>query len=224
MNWFSNLFSSTLGRKLVMALTGLFLILFLVVHLIGNLQLLYHDEGRAFNIYARFMTSNPLIKTIGYVNYAFIILHIVWSIMLSRKNRAARGSKGYAVSDNSSHWTSRNMGILGTFILIFLIIHLRGFWYQMHWGDLAPVTYDGENYKNLYAEVDAVYSLWWFVAIYVFSMLMLAFHLYHGFGSAFQTLGLNHVKYNPVIRFVGVAFAIVVPALFALIPIVMYFD
>lgn len=207
-----------------MALTGLFLILFLVVHLAGNLQLLHHDEGRAFNIYARFMTSNPIVKVISYVNYAFILMHVIWAIILSSKNRAARGAKGYAVSDNSSHWTSRNMGILGTFILVFLIIHLRGFWYEMHWGGIATANYDGEDYKNLYAVVKAAYSQWWYVAIYVFSMLMLAFHLYHGFGSAFQTLGLNHVKYNPVIRFVGVAFAIIVPALFALIPIVMYFD
>jgi succinate dehydrogenase / fumarate reductase, cytochrome b subunit len=223
MNWFANFFSSTIGRKLVMALTGLFLILFLVVHLIGNLQLLYHDDGRAFNIYAQFMTSNPLIKIISYVNYAFILLHIIWSIILSSRNRAARG-KGYAVSDNSSHWTSRNMGILGTFIALFLIIHLRGFWYEMHWGGIATANYDGEDYKNLYAVVEAAYSQWWYVAIYVVSMLLLAFHLYHGFGSAFQTLGLNHVKYNPVIRFVGVAFSIIVPALFALIPIVMYLN
>ncbi len=224
MNWFSNLLSSTLGRKLVMALTGLFLILFLAVHLAGNLQLLKNDEGQAFNIYAHFMTSNPLIKVISYVNYAFILLHIVWAIILTRRNRAARGPQGYAVSNNTSHWSSRNMGILGTFIALFLIIHLRGFWYEMHWGGIATANYDGVDYKNLYAVVDAAYSQWWYVTIYVVSMILLAFHLYHGFGSAFQTLGLNHVKYNPVIKFVGVAFAIIVPALFALIPIVMFLD
>jgi succinate dehydrogenase / fumarate reductase cytochrome b subunit len=224
MNWFSNLLSSTLGRKVLMALTGLFLILFLVIHLIGNLQLLHHDEGQAFNVYAHFMTSNPLIKIISYVNYAFILLHIIWAILLTRRNRAARGPQGYAVGNNTSHWSSRNMGILGTFIALFLIIHLRGFWYEMHWGGIATANYDGTDYKNLFAVVDAAYSQWWYVAIYVVSMVLLAFHLFHGFGSAFQTLGLNHVKYNPIIKFVGVAFAIIVPALFALIPIVMYLD
>jgi succinate dehydrogenase / fumarate reductase cytochrome b subunit len=224
MNWFTNFFSSTLGRKLVMALTGLFLILFLAVHLAGNLQLLKSDEGRAFNIYTHFMTSNPLIKVISYVNYTFILLHVIWAIILSSRNRAARGLQGYAVSKNSSHWTSRNMGILGTFILIFLVIHLKGFWYEMHWGEIKPVNYDGVDYKNLYAVVDKTYEQVWYVAIYVVSMLLLAFHLYHGFGSAFQTLGLNHVKYNPVIRFVGVAFAVVVPALFAWIPLYMFFN
>jgi succinate dehydrogenase / fumarate reductase cytochrome b subunit len=207
-----------------MALTGLFLILFLVIHLIGNLQLLKEDEGEAFNIYARFMTSNPIIVVISYVNYACILIHIIWAVLLTIRNRGARGSEGYAVVKNSSPWTSRNMGILGTFIFIFLVIHLRGFWYEMHWGGIPTVNYDGEEVKNLYATVDAAYSNLWFVAIYVFSMLMLAFHLWHGFVSAFQTLGVNHSKYNPLIAFVGKAFAIIVPALFALIPIWMFLD
>ena len=205
-----------------MALTGLFLILFLVVHLAGNLQLLYNDEGRAFNIYAHFMTTNPLIKIIGYVNYTMIILHVIWAIILTRRNRSARGPEGYSVSDNSSTWPSRNMGILGSLIFIFLVIHLRGFWYEMHWGNIPTANYDGEDYRNLFAVVDAAYEQLWFVALYVVSMAILAFHLYHGFGSAFQTLGLNHVKYNGVIKTVGVAFSIIVPVLFALIPIVMY--
>src|SRR5687768_12833078 len=224
MNWLSNFFSSTIGRKVVMALTGLFLILFLVVHLIGNLQLLKSDEGQSFNIYAQFMTTNPLIVVISYVNYAFILIHIIWSIILTRRNRQARGPEGYAMNRNSSHWTSRNMGILGTFIFIFLVIHLRSFWYEMHWGGIPTATYDGEQYKNLYAVVDKAYADIWFVVLYVVSMALLAFHLFHGFGSAFQTLGWNHVKYNPLIKFVGVAFAIVVPALFALIPLYMYMN
>jgi len=207
-----------------MALTGLFLILFLVVHLIGNLQLLKSDNGEAFNVYAQFMTSNPLIKVISYLNYAFILIHIIWSIILTRRNRSARGPEGYAVTRNSSHWTSRNMGILGTFIFIFLVIHLRSFWYEMHWGGIPMANYNGTDYKDLYTVVDTAYASIGFVMLYVISMALLAFHLFHGFGSAFQTLGLNHIKYNPMIRIVGVAFAIVVPALFALIPLYMYFN
>lgn len=206
-----------------MALTGLFLILFLTVHLIGNLQLLHDDDGRAFNIYAQFMTSNPLIKIISYGNYAFILIHVLWAILLTRKNRAARGPEAYAVqSGKSSSWASRNMGILGTFIFIFLVIHLKGFWYEMHWGGIASQNYDGKDVKDLYAVVDAAYSNIWYALVYVVSMAMLAFHLWHGFASAFQTLGLNHLKYNSAIRFVGRAFSIIVPALFALIPIWMF--
>lgn len=205
-----------------MAVTGLFLISFLVIHLIGNLQLLKYDGGQAFNIYAQFMTHNPVIKTISYTLYASIIIHIVWAIMLTVRNRAARGTTGYVVIKNSSTIASRNMGILGTFIFIFLVIHLKDFWAVMHWGQILKVTYDGEEVKDLYSITAEAFSHLWYVALYVVSMLMLAFHLWHGFSSAFQTLGMNHLKYNNLINFIGKAFAIIVPALFALIPIWMF--
>jgi succinate dehydrogenase / fumarate reductase cytochrome b subunit len=223
MKWFTNLFSSTLGKKLLMAFTGLFLIIFLVVHLIGNLQLLHNDQGVAFNVYAKFMTSNPVIKTVSYVNYAAIVIHVVWAILLTVRNKKAR-PQGYEVTKNSSIWVSRNMGILGTLILIFLVIHLKGFWAEMHWGEMPYQTIEGEQVKDLYKVVDLAYSIPAYVGVYVFSMAVLAFHLWHGFASAFQTLGLNHLKYNPIIRFIGRAFAIIVPGLFALIPILMYLD
>ncbi len=223
MKWFLDLFTSSLGRKLVMALTGLFLILFLVVHLSGNFQLLKDDGGKAFNVYAEFMTTNPVIKVISYGNYTFILLHIFLALVLTRKNRAARGSERYKVtSGKSSAWSSRNMGILGTIILIFLVIHLKDFWAQMHWGGIPKANYDGREVKDLYAIVALAFSQRWYVALYVVCMAGLGFHLWHGFASAFQTLGLNHVKYNPIIHFVGKAFAIIVPALFALIPIMMF--
>ena len=225
MKWFLDLLSSTLGRKVLMALSGLFLILFLAVHLIGNLQLLKHDDGEAFNIYARFMTSNPLIKTISYGNYFLILLHIFIALGLTLKNRAARGSQSYAVtSGKSSSVASRNMGILGTIILIFLVIHMKDFWAQMHWGGIPTATYEGEEVKDLYRVVALAFEQGWYVSLYVVCMIILAFHLWHGFTSAFQTLGLNHMKYNPVINFVGKAFAIIVPALFAWIPIMMFFN
>jgi len=223
MKWFLDLFSSSLGRKVLMALTGLFLILFLAVHLAGNLQLLKDDGGQAFNVYAKFMTTNPLIKVVSYGNYAFILLHIFMAIVLSKKNRAARGAQGYAVGGKSSTWASRNMGILGTLILIFLIIHMKDFWAQMHWGGIPTATYDGIEVKDLYAIVSLAFSEPLYVIGYVVCMIGLAFHLWHGFSSAFQTLGLNHMKYNPVINFIGKSFAVIVPAAFALIPIWMFF-
>src|SRR5690606_6169832 len=109
MNWLLTLFSSTAGKKLVMALTGLFLITFLVVHLAGNFQLLKNDGGQAFNEYAAFMTTNTLIRIISIVLYASILIHIIWSLILTIHNRKARGSERYKVVDNSSPWTSRNM-------------------------------------------------------------------------------------------------------------------
>ncbi len=223
MKWFIDMFSGTLGKKLVMALTGLFLISFLVIHLIGNLQLLKSDGGQAFNVYARFMTHNPVIKTISYTLYASILIHSVWALVLTIHNRKARG-QGYNVAGKSSKWASRNMGILGTFIFIFIVIHMKDFWAQMHWGGIPTQVYDGEEVKDLYTIVALAFSQTWYVVLYVICMIALGFHLYHGFQSAFQTLGLNHQKYTPVIKFVGTAFALIVPALFALIPIWMFFN
>lgn len=221
MSWFTNAMSSTLGKKVIMALTGLFLVIFLVIHLSGNLQLLMNDEGRAFNIYAKFMTTNPLVKATSFILYASFIIHIIWAIILTVNNKSAR-PVGYAKTNGSSTWSSRNMGILGTIVFIFLVIHLKNFWYVMHWGPITSVNYDGEEYRNLYATVYATFTQWWYVALYIIAMIGLMFHLYHGFASAFQTLGLNHVKYNPAIKFVGVAFAIIVPAVFAAIPIIIF--
>lgn len=225
MSWVTNTFRSTLGRKLIMALTGLFLILFLVVHLAGNLQLLAGDGGRLFNLYADDMGKNPLIRAVSILNFLFIILHVAYSIILARLNKQAR-PVGYAVSKPSenSAWSSRNMGILGTLILIFLLVHLRGFWYEAKFGEVPMVTYEEGEFKDVYAIVSAAYSNLLYVAFYVVSMGFLAFHLSHGFASAFQTLGLNHKKYSPIIKKVGLGFSIIVPLLFALIPIVMYFQ
>jgi len=224
MNWFTTLFSSTLGKKLIMALTGIFLILFLIVHLIGNLQLLKDDGGEAFNTYAHFMGHNGLIQIISKVNFILIGMHALWALFLTVKNRKARGEQGYAVTGKSSPWTSRNMGILGTLVLVFLVVHIKDFYAQVHYGHLETATYSSqEEITNLYKTVYDWFKVDWYVALYVFCMGALGFHLWHGFASAFQTLGLNHPKYNPIIKFVGRAFAVVVPALFAYIPLAIYF-
>jgi succinate dehydrogenase / fumarate reductase cytochrome b subunit len=222
MKWLIDLFSSSLGRKLLMALTGLFLILFLTVHLIGNLQLLKEDGGRAFNVYAEFMGHNTLIQIVSKGNFAFILIHIIWGIMLTRKNRAARGPEGYAITNKKSKWTSRNMALLGFVVLVFIVIHIQNFYYKAHFGTLPTQMYDGEVVKDLYAEVVFIFDQAWYVVLYVFCMVGLAFHLWHGFASVFQTLGFNHLKYNALINFIGKTYAIVVPAAFALIPIWMF--
>lgn len=225
MSWFTTFLTSSVGRKLVMSLTGLFLIIFLVVHLIGNLQLLLDDGGEKFNHYAEFMTSNPLIKTTSYLLYASILLHAFQGWLLWRKNAAARATK-YAVkvtrTVNTSSFASRNMGWLGTVIFIFILIHLYQFWLQMKLGNLPMANYDGEQVKDLYAIVAEAYANPVYVAFYVISMVVIAYHLLHGFQSAFQSLGLNHHKYSPLIRTVGRIYAILIPLAFAIIPIYMY--
>lgn len=206
-----------------MALTGIFLILFLTVHLIGNLQLLKADGGKSFNVYAEFMGTNPLIQLISKGNFTIILIHIIWAIWLTRKNKEARGGQGYAIANKKSAWASRNMAVLGLIVLVFIVIHIQNFYYKAHFGSLPVQTYDGKEVKDLYAEVAFIFAQGWYVVLYVFCMIGLAFHLWHGFASAFQTLGLNHMKYNPVINFVGKAYAIIVPALFAYIPVAMFY-
>ena len=221
MNWLVNALTSTIGRKILMALTGLFLILFLVAHLVGNLQLLKGDNGEAFNVYAQFMGHNPLVQAISVLNFSFILLHIVVSILLTQRNRKARPVQ-YAHERNHSTWNSRNMGILGTIILAFLVVHLRTFWYRSKFGEMNMISYEGVEMKNLYEVTVVAFQEWWLVALYVAAMAVLAFHLAHGFQSAFQTFGLNHPKYTPLIKKLGLAFSIVVPAGFAVIPVYMF--
>ena len=226
MSWITHFLSSSIGRKFIMSLTGLFLIIFLLIHLIGNLQLLVDDGGKQFNLYALFMTTNPLIKTTSYLLYFFILLHAVQGWIIMKANRQARGSKGYevkvTVSKNTSSFSSTNMGWLGTIIFVFLVLHLYQFWLQMKLGALPIALYDGVEVKDLYTPVVAAFSNIIFVIIYVVSMVVIGFHLYHGFQSSFQTLGLNHKKYTPLIQGIGKVYAILVPLGFALIPLVMY--
>ena len=217
------LFKSSLGRKYLMALSGLFLCTFLIVHCIGNMQLFKDDGGQAFNEYTYFMTHNPLIKIVAYVNYALILLHIINGFILLSANKKAR-PQAYANVDQSksSTWSSRNMGILGTLILVFLIVHMRSFWFEMKFGSIPVIMYDGSDiaYKDMYKIVVEAFTQVWYVALYVICMIALAFHLFHGFQSAFQTFGINHHRYTPVIKVIGVGvFAIIIPALFAAMPL-----
>jgi succinate dehydrogenase / fumarate reductase, cytochrome b subunit len=223
MSWISTFLTSSIGRKLIMSLTGLFLILFLVVHLIGNLQLLSADEGRKFNEYAHFMTSNPLIKGIAYGNYFFIILHAIIGIMLWSKNRAAKGVKPAVGNSRDVTWASKNMALLGTLILAFIFLHMGDFWWKMKFGQVDLLNYDGSEVKDLYSKVAYSFSQLWIVVAYIIGLAVLGFHLNHGFASAFQTLGLSHNKYTPIIKGLGTIFSIIVPSAYAIIPIIFYF-
>jgi succinate dehydrogenase / fumarate reductase cytochrome b subunit len=225
MSWFTQFLTSSIGRKLLMSLTGLFLIVFLLVHLVGNIQLLTDPTGVSFNEYAQFMTTNPVIKFTSYGLYFFILLHIVQGLIIWSKNRAARGGHDYDVkvtrAVNTNGNIAKRMGALGSIIMVFLGLHMYQFWYKMHW-QLEPDQSNGV--KDLYSLVDTTYQDPIYVAIYVISMIVIAFHLWHGFQSAFQTLGLNHKKYTPFIQLVGKVYAILIPLGFAMIPILMYLN
>lgn len=225
MQWFIQfLFRSSIGRKVVMSLSGLFLILFLLVHLLGNLQLLAHDGGQSFNVYAHFMTQNPLIKTVSYVLYFTILLHTVQGILLYRENRNAKGKTYQVKSDAAVSSFSRYMAHLGIVLFAFLLIHLYQFWLQMKLGQVPVVQYPGseKTYQDLNVIVVESYKQPLNVIFYVLCMLVVGMHLWHGFQSAFQTLGLHHKKYNGLVAFAGRAYAVLVTIGFALIPVILY--
>ncbi|HEX3384241.1 MAG TPA: succinate dehydrogenase cytochrome b subunit [Mucilaginibacter sp.] len=135
MSEFKETFNSSLGKKLIMALTGLFLCTFLIVHLGGNLLLFKNDDGYAFNVYANFLTHFPPIEVIAYILYLCILIHTLYAIILTTINRKAR-PVGYAVtaSDNAT-WQSKNMGFLGAILFLFIVIHMGDFWYRYKFTD-----------------------------------------------------------------------------------------
>lgn len=207
-------------RKLVMALTGLFLVTFLTVHMSGNLLLFKGAE--AFNEYSEFMATNTFIRVNEFLLLAGFLFHILDAFMLTRKNSEARPVKYVAkVSEKNSTWFSRNMGITGTIILVFLVLHMLSF-FARHRAGLA-INFGASDAAfgdgSMYDSVKALFQLEWYSGIYVIAMVFLGFHLNHGFQSAFQSLGVNHQKYTPIIRVAGMAFSIIVPALFASMPL-----
>lgn len=201
-----------------MALTGLFLVLFLVVHCYVNAMIFWNDGGEKFTEAAHFMGTNVVIRITEIGLFAFLILHIVQGLKLWAQNRSRRNTR-YAVSagNATSKWYSRSMGILGTLILLFLVLHISAFWAP----NRASQTM-GNGELDLYTMMKEAFQSLFVVFIYVLGCISLAWHLVHGFYSAFQTLGLAMNKYKSIINMVGVAFSIIIPLIFALMPIAFY--
>ncbi len=222
----NNYITSTIFRKILAALSGLFLTLFLLGHLAGNLQLFISGiEGQTqFNKYALFMTTNPVVKILSIVTYLSILLHVILTLYLSFKSRQARPI-GYAVSSGNANstWSSNNMAILGSFLLLFIIVHMRSFWYEMHFGDM-PYQHldDGTKIKDLYLITTSAFANPIYTLFYVLSMFALALHLKHGVESAVQTVGLKLPNYEKSLKHIGSFIAVVIPVTFASIPIYLY--
>ncbi len=228
MSWFADTINSSLGRKLLMSVTGLGLTLFLFSHLVGNLFLLLDDGGATFNEYAHNFKGNPLIIIAEVVIFSGFIIHIIDGILLTRKNKAARKTNyAYKKSDNPGvSWNSKQMSLMGILFLLFFILHISHFFLKskiIDYDDSISMTVvNGVEMDNLYAYVLQSFSVWWYTLIYLIAMVILALHLNHGFQSAFQSLGVRHVKYTPIIKKVGTFISIVVPAVFAAIPLVLF--
>jgi succinate dehydrogenase / fumarate reductase cytochrome b subunit len=227
MKW-SEFFTSSVGKKIVMSLTGLFLISFLIIHVSINACIfndLYdpNDNGDMFNRAAHFMASSMVVRTLEYGLFIGFIIHIVQGYVLEARNLTRRG-KGYKVNlaNKGSKWYSRTMGLLGTLLLLFLIMHISHFWVPSRITGLEEV--EGKNYHNLFIVMVDVFHRPLIVVLYVLGCISLAYHLLHGFQSAFRTLGMHNTRYIKMIKGLGAAFSIIVPFVFAMMPISIYME
>lgn len=197
-------------------------------------MIFFDDGGETFNHWGHFMGSNLIIRTMELGLFFFLIVHIVQGLILWRQNTLAIPIR-YKVTKRrtGSSWYSRSMGLLGTLILMFLVLHLYHFWVPSRFGGMANIQvletttlhgYSDQEAHNLYKAMQVVFAQWWVVVIYVLGVTSLCWHLLHGFQSAFQTFGLNNKRYTPLIKNIGRVYSIVICLLFALMPVAMYFN
>lgn len=219
MDSFTKFLNSSIGKKLLMAVTGSFLLIFLIVHLIGNITLFFGAD--AFNGYVSALdVVKPLIRVIEVVLLAAFLLHIFNGVRLWIENKRARGVS-YKVNGSSenSDVFSRTMFLSGSIVFIFLVSHLGTFFWRFNVHDPNGLA-DTHQYFDI---VVYFFGIWWYVLLYVIAMVLLGFHLNHGFQSAFQTFGWNHKKYFPVIQKIGTLYALIMSAGFASMPIYFFF-
>ncbi|KAA1244604.1 succinate dehydrogenase cytochrome b subunit [Aquimarina sp. RZ0] len=212
-------------RKTLVAGTGLFLCVFLVVHLSANcILLLPEDIARGmYNSYSTTLRESPLIKIVAYLLYLSIILHVVYALLITIRNRKAKPQK-YVMNHahQNSSWSSRNMGILGTLILIFIVIHLVNFWARIKLGFGDAVALDVDGNKDVYEVTYSLFHNIYYVIFYTIISVPLAFHLYHGFKSGFKTLGFYHKKGLKIIAKVSLVYALIMGIGFGIIPFIVY--
>jgi len=216
--------NSSIGKKFLVSLSGLFLITFLFVHLTVNSMILFDSSGELFNRAAHFMATNPIIRVVEPILAIGFILHILYTVILTIQNWMARPI-GYHKQQRafSSTWSSRNMIWLGLVILAFLVIHIANFFWKIKFtGDslLGGVVYDGVEMENTYHLVTTFFiQWWWIVAVYVIGAVALGFHLTHAFWAAFQTLGWSDNRWRKRLNALGLVISIIIAGGFATIPL-----
>lgn len=221
----SNFWTSSIGKKVVMSLSGLFLISFLCVHLTLNLFLIFDNSGELFNVGANFMATNPVIKIVEPILALGFIIHIIWASVLTLQNQKARPVK-YNQRNQSQNatWASRNMYILGAMVLIFLVIHLYNFWWNIKFPSLGtPLTeavVGGVEMENTYALVAGLFkSSIVYCLLYIAGGILVGLHITHGFWSAFQSIGFSNDIWRKRLEWLAYFFAIVFAVGFSIIPL-----
>lgn len=223
----SNFFATSIGRKFLMSITGLFLVMFIGVHLTVNLLLIVDDSGELFNKGAHFMATNPLIKIMEPLLGLGFLVHIVWSFFLEYQNWKARPVK-YEVrkAGDSSSWASRNMLVLGALVLVFLVMHIIDFYWIIKFKphEMTTILVSGQEMENTYELVSGLFKTSaLYCILYVIGGVLLGVHLTHGFWSAFQTLGLSNKNWLARLQFIGKIYAVVIAIGFSAIPLYFLF-
>ncbi|KAF0239439.1 MAG: succinate dehydrogenase cytochrome b556 [Prolixibacteraceae bacterium] len=219
----SNFLTSSIGRKFLMSITGLFLVMFIAVHLLVNLLLIFDDSGELFNNGAHFMATNPLVKIMEPLLGLGFMIHIIWSFFLEYQNWSARPVKfNQRKPAGSSSWASRNMLVLGSLVLVFLIIHIINFFWVMRFNPhtMGTVNIGGVEMEDAYTLVSDLFkgSLLYCI-FYIIGGILLGFHLSHGFWSAFQTLGLSNKNWLKRLQFLSTVYAVIISVGFTVIPL-----
>jgi succinate dehydrogenase / fumarate reductase cytochrome b subunit len=227
----SNIFTSSIGKKFWMALVGLFLCVFLVLHMSINLLLLLED--RSYFDMGVFIMSTSIVKALEIFLFGSIALHALLGLYLQIKNWQARGRVGYAKKYNSQNsYFSKYMIWTGGIIFVFLCLHMLNFYVYKHgWFGFTPESIGVGAHEptgthanhNFYDIARVLFACKAYCLIYIGFMILLSFHLVHAFRSAFQSIGWNHPTYTPIIQWVGYIYAVVIPTGFALIPLYFFF-
>lgn len=219
----SNFFLASIGKKFFMSITGLFLMIFILVHLTVNIQLIFDDTGELFNSAAHFMATNPAIKIIEPILGLGFMIHIIWSFVISYQNWRARPIKYHKKTQSvSSSWASRNMLVLGTLVLVFLINHIINFFYVIKFTpeQLQSVLVHGTKMEDTYTLVSSLFiNSVIYDILYIIGGILLGIHLIHGFWSSFQTLGLNNKIWMRRLQWIGRVYAVIVAIGFSVIPL-----
>lgn len=217
----SNFLTASIGRKFIMSISGLFLMMFICVHLGVNLLLIIDDSGELFNKGANFMATNPMIKVMEPLLGLGFVVHIIWSFLISLQNYKARPVKyDKSNASYSSAWASRNMLVLGALVLVFLVIHIIQFFVPVKTGAIDATTVGGVEMHDTYALVAGLFKeSVVYCVLYIIGGALLGFHLGHGFWSAFQTIGMNNKNWLARLQYIGKIYAIIVAVGFAIIPL-----
>ena len=208
----------------MMSLAGLFLVVFLLVHLGINLSLILADSRETFNKAAHFMGSNVAVRIMEIILFGGFLLHMIYGVIVQLQNWMARPKRYRKENYSQTSFFSKFMIHSAAVITVFLIIHIFDFYLKAKFfGDIPQVIYDGKEYHDLGILVIEKFKIGWVVLFYLGCFILLGFHLIHGFQSAFQTLGLNHRIYSPIIKVSGIIYTILVVGGFMTIPIYIYF-